>query len=354
MLSGRTGECESAGVPDGAALWDGCGVTTDTLINTVRGPVPADELGRTLVHEHVFILSPEIQQNYPEEWGDEDERVADAVERLSALKEAGIDTIIDPTAIGLGRYLPRIQRVAAEIELNIVAATGHYTFNELPHYYTNRPKTDDELDVLAAHMIRDLTDGIGDTGVRAGVIKCATDKPGVTPDVERVLRAAAVAHRATGAPITTHTHARKERGLEQQAIFAEEGVDLSRVLIGHSGDTDDLDYLTRLADAGSFLGMDRFGIDGYLTTERRIEVIVELCERGYARQLTLSHDASCYLDWIAGEEAFREQLPNWHYLHISQDVLPALRQAGVSDADLDRMLVDNPRRFLASVGAGPY
>ena len=153
-------------------------------------------------------------------------------------------------------------------------------------------------------FVRDITEGIADTGIKAAVLKCATDRPGVTPGVERVLRAVAQAHRATGAPITTHTQAATHRGLEQQKIFAEEGVDLSRVVIGHSGDTDDLGYLEELIANGSLLGMDRFGIDGLLSTEKRVAVIAELCRRGYAERMVLSHDASCYLDWIPGELPF--------------------------------------------------
>lgn len=324
-----------------------------TSIETARGPVGAAELGRVLMHEHVFVISTEIQQNYPEEWGTEEARIADAVVRLRELKEAGIDTILDPTAIGLGRYIPRIAEIAAQVELNIVVATGHYTFNELPHYYARRAGDDNTADVLTTHMIRDITEGISGTNVKAGVIKCATDKPGVTPDVERVLRACAQAHRATGCPITTHTHAATKRGLEQQAIFAEEGVDLTRVVIGHCGDTDDLDYLEELIAAGSILGMDRFGIDGYLPTSERVAVVAELCRRGHAAQLVLSHDASCYIDWIVGEIPLGE-IPNWHYLHISRDVIPALLAAGVTQEQIDTMLIETPRRFLGSQSLGGY
>lgn len=315
------------------------------MVETVRGPVPVDALGNLLAHEHVFVLSTEIMLNYPEEWGDEDTRVADAVSRLSALKASGIDTIIDPTAIGLGRYIPRIARIAEQIELNIIAATGLYTFELLPPYYARRG-----IDAMVEHFVRDVTDGIADTGIKAGVLKCATDRPGVTPDVEQVLRAVARAHRRTGAPITTHTHAASERGLEQQKIFIDEGVDLTRVIIGHSGDTDDLVYLEALLAQGSYLGMDRFGIDGYLTTDRRVAVVAELCRRGHADHLLLSHDASCYLDWIPGEVDTSVTMPNWHYLHISHDVLPMLREAGVSDDDISRMLCENPRRLFSVQG----
>lgn len=323
-----------------------------TTVQTARGSLDTRDLGRVLMHEHVFVLSTEIQLNYPEEWGDEDTRIADAVQRLTELKGAGIDTILDPTAIGLGRYIPRIKSIADQIELNIIVATGLYTFNELPHYYANR-RVANGMDPMTLQFVRDIEQGIADTGIRAGVIKCATDKPGLTPDVERTLRACAQTHRRTGCPITTHTSAAERRGLDQQKIFREEGVDLTRVVIGHCGDTDDLDYLQKLLDQGSILGMDRFGIDGLLTTEKRVNTVAELCRRGYADQLVLSHDASCYIDWIAGEVPLGA-LPHWHYLHISQDVIPALLEAGVSAQQIETMLVDVPKRFFDTAGQGPY
>ncbi|MDG2112066.1 MAG: phosphotriesterase-related protein, partial [Actinomycetota bacterium] len=261
---------------------------------------------------------------------------------------AGIGAIVDPTAIGLGRYIPRIQRVADQIDLAIVCATGLYTFNELPHYYRRR-----DMQWMIDHFVKDIAEGFADTGVKAGVIKCATDKPGLTDDVVKTLRACARAHRETGCPITTHTNAEARRGIDQQMIFADEGVDLTRVVIGHCGDTDDLDYLQRLLDHGSLLGMDRFGIDGYLSTERRVGVVADLCARGYAQQLVLSHDASCYIDWIEGEVPLGH-MENWHYLHISQDVVPALLDAGVSQGDIDTMLIDNPRSYLDSANLGGY
>jgi phosphotriesterase-related protein len=196
-------------------------------------------------------------------------------------------------------------------------------------------------------FVRDVEEGIGDTGVRAAVLKCATDAPGVTPDVERVLRSVAQAHLRTGVPISTHTDASTERGLEQQKIFAEEGVDLGRVVIGHSGDTEDLDYLTRVIDNGSYLGMDRFGLDGRLSFERRVGVVAEMVRRGYAERMVLSHDASCHSHNFP-DDYRAEHLPNWRFTHISEDVLPALRAAGVGDADIDVMLVDNPRRIFAA------
>lgn len=320
-------------------------------LSTARGPIDTADLGVTLMHEHVFIMTTEIAQNYPDAWGDEDARVADAIARLDALKAAGVDTIVDLTVIGLGRYIPRIARVAAGTDLNIVVATGIYTYNDVPFFYHYRgPGTMlDGPEIMADMFVRDIESGIADTGIKAGILKCATDEPGVTPGVERVLRAVANAHRRTGAPISTHTHAGTRRGLEQQRIFEEEGVDLSRVVIGHSGDSTDLGYLQELIAAGSYLGMDRFGIDLILPFEERVNTVAAMCERGHADKMVLSHDANCYFDALPGELS-SVAAPNWHYLHIHNDVIPALRQRGVTEEQLRTMLVDNPRKIFEHSG----
>jgi phosphotriesterase-related protein len=322
-------------------------------VNTVRGPVDVAALGPTLMHEHIFVLNTEVMVNHPEIW-DEDVRVADAVGRLNELKAAGIDTIVDPTVMGLGRYIPRIQKVCAQTDLNVVVATGFYTYNELPFYFSLRgPGTLlNGPEPLLDMFVRDIEEGITGTGVRPGAIKFATDAHGMTPGCERVIRACAQAHRRTGVPITTHTDVHNKSGLDQQRILREEGVDLGRVIIGHSGDSTDLDYLQQLIDNGSYLGMDRFGIDVFLPTDKRVDVIVELCKRGYAGRMVLSHDASCWLDWVEPvSDAVRQAMsPNWNYLHISQDVIPMLRERGVSEEQVEQMMVGNPRDIFSVQG----
>jgi len=315
-------------------------------IETVRGPVDTARLGRVLMHEHVFVLTTEMMQNYDTGW-DEETRVQDAIARLKDLKANGIDTLVDLTVVGLGRYIPRIQRVNAEVDINIVAATGLYTYNDVPHYFHFRGPglLFDVPELMVEMFVTDITEGIAGTGVKASILKCATDEPGVTPGVERVLRAVAQAHRATGVPISTHTHAHTRRGLEQQDIFEQEGVDLSRVVIGHSGDTTDLFYLKHVMDRGSFIGMDRFGIDVLLPFEQRVDTVAKLCGLGYAGQMVLSHDAACFNDWLP-QEALPVVTPNWHYLHITRDVVPALQAKGVTDDQIKAMLVDNPRKVF--------
>src|SRR3989440_1212967 len=191
------------------------------LIQTVRGPIDSAQLGTTLMHEHVFVLDKEISENYPENWGLEEKRVADAVSRLNELKSRGVDTIVDLTVIGLGRYIPRIRQIAQQTKINIIVATGIYTYHDAPLYFHYRgPGTVlGGPELIVDMFVRDINEGIADTGVKAGILKCATDEPGVTKDVERILRATAQAHCKTGVPISTHTHARRRVGLDQQRIF---------------------------------------------------------------------------------------------------------------------------------------
>jgi phosphotriesterase-related protein len=295
------------------------------------------------------VLSPEITDNYPEVWGDEAKREADAVARLSELKSRGVDSIVDLTVIGLGRYIPRIERIAAQTDINIVVATGVYTYNDVPMYFHFSGPDSPLGEPMVDMFVSDIEQGIAGTGVKAAILKCATDEPGVTPGVERVLRAVAQAHRRTGVPISTHTHAGTKRGLEQQRIFTEEGVDLSRVVIGHSGDTTDLGYLEELIANGSYIGMDRFGLDNLLSFEDRVNTVAAMCERGHADTMVLSHDASCFIDWLP-EALVPLAMPNWHYLHIHNDVIPALKERGVTDEQLTTMLVDNPRRIFETRG----
>jgi phosphotriesterase-related protein len=184
--------------------------------------------------------------------------------------------------------------------------------------------------------------------VKAAFLKCVVEAQGLTPGVERICRAVARTSVETGAPITVHTSSPAQAGRLAVDLFRKEGVDLTKVVIGHAGDSNDLDYLMELADTGATLGMDRFGLDVFNPTENRVATIVALAERGYADRMVLAHDASCFIDWFGGaHDDVRATMPNWNYLHIGNDVLPALRAAGVSEDQINQMLVDNPRRYFS-------
>lgn len=311
-------------------------------VQGVCGPFPAAELGFTLMHEHVLVANWAMRRCFPG-YVDEDWLVRHATQELVAARERGVSSMVDLTPINLGRDIRLIRRVAEASGVRIVAATGFY--------WTEEPWMEAwETEQLAAYLIRDLEEGIEDTDVKAGVIKCATDRLGVTPLNEKLLRVAALAHRRTGALLSTHSSVQNRSGLAQQDVFEREGVDLTRVVIGHCGDTEDVAYLETLLRRGSTLGMDRFGVDIILPTKQRVDTIAELCRRGWARQLVLSHDAACHIDWFP-RDMIRRTVPNWNYRHIPDDVIPALRERGVSEEDLRTMTVENPRRLFEPQGA---
>jgi phosphotriesterase-related protein len=312
-----------------------------TTIQTATGPLDTNDLGFTLMHEHVLVIDPAYRLQYPEQW-DRPAQLENAVRRLAAAREAGVRTIVDLTPVDLGRDPAFIRDAAERSGMQIVVAAGFYY--QIPFHFVGRPTAD-----LVATMVRDITVGIGTTGVRAGVIKCATE-PEMHRMNERVLRASAQAHRQTGVPICTHTYPENHTGLDQIRVFREEGVDLGRVVIGHSDDSDDLAYLEEIIDSGAYCGMDRIGIQRPRTSEQRADMITALVERGYADRITLSHDASCFIDFFT-EGLVEQRMPEWRYTHIIEDVLPMLRERGVSDAAIAQMTVGNPARIFEQAAA---
>jgi phosphotriesterase-related protein len=319
-------------------------------IQTLGGELDTDALGTVLMHEHIFNITFDVQACYPgfNGWNEEVE-IPKAQQQLRDLKEAGYDTLVELSVIGLGRDLGLLQRAVEGSGLQVVLATGLYTYDVLPRlWHFSGPGTmlggDEPLDEL---FKRDIEEGIAGSDIRAGMLKCAVDQAGLTEHVERVLRSCCRVHTQTATPMTVHTHPATERGLEVLKVLGEEGVDPTRVVLAHCGDTTDLDYLEKLISSGALIGMDRFGLDIILPFEDRVSTVVALCERGYADRMILSHDANCFSDWFP--PGMGEQItPRWHFLHIEQDVLPALRERGVTDEQITTMLVENPRRFFSA------
>jgi phosphotriesterase-related protein len=315
-----------------------------STVETLRGPVDVNDLGPTLMHEHVFVLQPEALQNYGHAWGetywDEDVRVRDAIEKLGAVRAAGIRTLIDPTAPGLGRYVPRLQRVNAEVDLHIVVATGVYAFLELPNFLAYRP-----ADAIAALFVREIREGIDDTGVKAAFLKCAVERHGLAGDVPKVLDAVAAAALETGVPVMVHTNAEARTGTLALEALTTRGVDPRRIVVAHAGDSNDLDYLRAIGDTGAVLGFDRFNIPHFNPDADRIRTLLALLEEGYGDRIHLSHDAACFYDFMVGDPNFADERPD--YLHISRRVVPALLEAGIAQEQIDELLVTNARRFFA-------
>lgn len=321
---------------------------TARRVPTFTGDVDGSELGMTLIHEHVFVGHPELDLNLPHPEWDEQTAIERTVAGFANLHRLGVRTVVDLTVLGLGRDVERVRRVAEQVPVRLIAATGYYTSDVLPHFFrTHGPgRLVGGPDPLIELFIGDIERGIAGTGIRAGMIKVASDTDGITPDVERVFTAAAVAHRRTGVPITTHSHAASRGGIAQQRLLGRLGVPLDRVVIGHSGDSTDLEYLRELADSGSFLGFDRFGMAHTGSDEDRVRTLLALLELGYAERIVLSHDAA-FFSRVTPPSWRAREAPDWNMAHLSRSILPRLRAEGVDDATVRQLMVDNPRRVLA-------
>ncbi|MGW4335933.1 phosphotriesterase family protein [Rhodococcus koreensis] len=327
-----------------------------STIETVRGPVNVTDLGPTLAHEHVILSTAEFAKFYPElSWnGDRQGVVESVVEQLQAVRDRGITTILDCTAYFHGRDMDFVQEVNERVDINLIMSTGIYTYDFLPYPIAYRFPTSVEDDVLTKMFLRDLTVGIGDSGVKAQSIKVATDTAGFTDNNKRILRAAGRASVETGAPITAHTHPADHQAPELLDILTKQGVDLSKVVVAHSGDTTDLDYLRAIMDRGAIMGNDRFGLymPGVATEDERVDVLATLCADGYADRIVLAHDSLLYSDWT--EPGFVGQdisVDTWVPTHISDVVLPKLRDRGVAESDIEKMMVSAPASLFSSIAS---
>jgi phosphotriesterase-related protein len=315
-------------------------------VQTVQGPVDAGELGTVLIHEHVRFRDEAVAENWPGRY-DADAEMAAALEAVSAAKDRGVRTIVDPTAMFGGRDVRFMQRVAEQTGVRIIPCTGIYTYDYLPHYFENRSE-----DQMAEHFIEDIETGIQGTDLKAAFLKCAADAAGVTEHVEKVHRAVARASLQTGAPIMAHSRPASNTGPRQVQIFREEGVDAAKIQIAHTGDTDDLDYIEGLLDTGVWIGLDRYGLDLYLPLERRNATTAELLRRGHADRIFLSQDFCATIDWFPQEavQGLMEQglVRDWSMTLVFDAVVPWLRAQGVLDDDALRTIFEeNPRRWLA-------
>lgn len=310
------------------------------MVATLRGDIDPGDLGVTLMHEHLFVVDTELRANYPETW-DEATQIELAVERLNAAHARGVTSIVDVTVLGLGRSIPRMVRVAARTPVNVIAATGLYSYDLVPLSLRSDADRQGDVGLMADLFTRDIEVGISDTGVRAGALKCASDRYGVTPGCERAIRAVARAQRATGVPILTHTNVRLDPrgGLDQIAVLSSEQADLARVVIGHSDDSPDFDYLCQLAESGAYVGFDHFNtVVVTPTLAERAEMLLRLIERGHLDRLIISHDSWCFAESYGNSGDFTL---------IHDTVLPMLRARGLGEGEIAALLVDNPRRLFA-------
>lgn len=320
-----------------------------TEIATVTGSVKPEALGATLMHEHLMIGYPGWESDSLRPGASRDEMFAVCVDRVEELKSLGVTSMLDPCPADLGRDVEFMAKVAQKTRFNIICAAGLYKEEEGgAAYWKFRESFGSGVDAMAETFERELTEGVGSTGIRPGIIKVATGFDPMTPYETTVFRAAAKAAVATGTPITTHT----DKGLHgeaQQKLLTEAGVPAHRIIIGHSCGTSDRDYHTRLAAGGSYLGFDRFGLDFVQPDAERVAGLLQLIERGHGRQLVVSHDTVwCWRGQPIPDPAMQQAMEaTWNLRHFHERILPRLREGGATDAQLDDLLVGNPRRFFA-------
>lgn len=313
-----------------------------SAVNTVLGPVQTRDLGFTLAHEHVLISAAGIQHVYPE-LIDRQGIIDDAVAALTTAYAEGVRTIVEMTTMDLGRDVRALEEVSRRSGVHIIAITGCHQF--IPRVFLSASP-----DEIARLYVREIEQGIEGTGIKASVIKAASDRGGVIEREAHVLRAAARAHKRTGTPMTTHTWSPDRVGEQQIRILAEEGVDLSRVYIGHSNDDTNIDYLIGLLKQGVWLGLDRFpggrAPYGAPNWEQRAEIVVRLIEAGYVNQIMLSHDYMVPKNHAASIREDRQALNPDGYCFIVRRVLPRLKELGVTDEHISTMMIANPRRYF--------
>jgi phosphotriesterase-related protein len=324
--------------------------TPPGMINSVLGPISPDKLGISLMHEHFTFA-------YPGWYADatiapEDFKAALKI-NIGVIKTAqkyGIKTIIDVTPNDAGGRNPALYKaLAKKTGLNIICATGLYTEHEgAPTYWTTKAVWGMNLPKMMSELfIKEITMGIGKTGVKAGVIKIGSSSPKMTTYETSVHKAAVIAQKSTGVPIITHTDG-PLGGVEQAELLIAEGANPKKVMIGHVSNSKDIEYHKAILAKGVYIAFDRIGLDIITPFDVNLKNVTELCKQGYANQIMLSHDTVNV--WLGRQtvlpEQFAKAFDNWRIDHISKDFLPALKAQGVTDEQIKTMMVDNPKNLF--------
>lgn len=311
-------------------------------IESVQGPIAVDDLGFTLMHEHVMAVNWGMRITF-NNWIDRESIVSKAVNSLLKAKQHGLKTIVDATPINLGRDIDILREVAEKSGVQIIAATGLY--------YTEEPFLSGwESSRIVDRLMTEVTEGIQGTKIKPGIIKCATGTPEISDTNKKLLQSAALLHKRTGLPVTTHSSSMDKNGLAQQKILLDEGVEPRKLIIGHCGETTDFNYLESLLGKGSYIGLDRFGLDMLCPMKIRADTLIDLCMKGYEKQIVLSQDHNSYIDWWPPEvlPVFNQHnAPRWSYHYLMEDVIPYLKERGVSDKQISSIMVDNPKRIFS-------
>jgi len=321
------------------------------LVNTVLGPISADELGMTLMHEHVVFGFPGWYGDRSIAPLDREAIVTKSVLELNGLKKYGVSTIVDATTNDTGRNPDIYKEISEKTGINIICSTGYYYEGEgAPAYFKFRSSLNDISNEIYDMFMKEATEGIENTGIRAGVIKVSSSQGAISDYEKTFFKAAAKAQIDSGVPIITHTQ-RGTMGPEQADLLIENGANIKHIMIGHMSENTDIKYQMETLSKGVFIAFDRMGIQGFPGCPRDIErcaCIIGLIGVGYANRIMMSHDTvSCWLGRpLMLPEDMNNMLSDWKLSHIFDNILPTLRRAGVNDVQVESMMTDNPKRFF--------
>ena len=306
------------------------------MVETVSGKISAEELGFVLMHEHLYVGNWNNRMADPQ-WMDYEDVIKNTTRAVLAAKEKGVQTIVDVTPMNIGRDIHVLKEVSEATGVKIVAATG-MLYDETN--WVQRIKEEN----LVKMFVREATEGVQGTDIKCGIIKCGTNQYGLTPANQKILRACARAQKELNIPLMAHCRPSGRRyGLFQQDIFEENGADLSKVIICHFryGDGDPLDYAEDVMRRGSYITIDMNEASTQLRPN--MEAIVKLVEKGWEDHLILDHDAVICFNDTRYEDMIDE---NQNFTYILTDVIPELKNRGITEEQIEKIFVKNPQRIF--------
>jgi phosphotriesterase-related protein len=303
----------------------------DQEVITVLGPMAPEDMGVTNTHEHLQLDAYDLYKSYA--FVNDDEEMT--VQELAEFTKRGGRTLCDPTTDEIGRNPQALARISQGAGIHVLMGCGYY--REFAYPKVVEEKNSNEL---AEILVREIEVGVGDTGIRAGFIgEIGTERHFITPAEERVFRACALAQARTGVAISTHTTRWGTLALEQIAMLKEFGADLSKVIIGHLGDRIGVRHLLPIAEQGVYLEVDNIGYLDYQPEWVRADNVAALVKEGYRDRVLLSQDICSLRDLVyQGGKGFG---------YLLGVFIPLLRERGLTEEDLQCLLVTNPARAFA-------
>ncbi|MCL1873241.1 MAG: hypothetical protein FWF85_03900 [Clostridiales bacterium] len=313
-------------------------------INGILGPIDIADLGPTLIHEHIATLDQAMCLAYPD-WYDYEDTLNRFEIEINKVKAHGVKTFVDATPITLGRNVSLLIDAAKRVNINMLCCTGLYWY-EGPWYNALEPE------VLAGYLLRDLTKGIQGTDAKAAFAKCSTDALFGASDINRnMIIGTAMAAKEANVPVYTHTSEEPalKQGLYQLDILTANGIEPYRICIGHAFTSNNREYLIELAKSGAYIGCDQVGYENLLPIKDLAATVIYMCEQGYSKHIMLSNDKNITSDFMFGLNKARRSSESWvtgNYSRVHEELIPLLRDGGISQEQIDDMLIKNPRRFF--------